>query len=271
MVKGTNPKRMVKKALQLIEAGVYITSHDNVLIKPNYVLSLPPHTGVTTDARIVEALIEFSKRCGATSITVGEGGAGDTKRAFDLVGMFDVAEQHGVALVDLNRDDSIEVMIPGSLALNKVRVSKIALNSSCLVNVPKLKVHHLCLASVGMKNLMGTILPKSIMHEHLNEKIVDLTSLLRPKLTVVDGLIASEGDEVSGRPVRMNLIIAGKDVVAVDTVSVAIMGINPSRVQYIKLAHSRGLGVGDLSKIKILGQPIEEVKKDFELPPSFSR
>ena len=123
-----------------------------------------------------------------------------------------------------------------------------------------------------MKNLMGTILPKNIMHENIDEKIVDLASIFKDKvkLNIVDGLVGAETDEIRGTPVKMNLLIAGSDMVAVDTVSAAIMGINPKKVKYLQLAAKCGLGVSDLSKIEILGESIGKVKKRFKLPPEFA-
>lgn len=86
-----------------------------------------------------------------------------------------------------------------------------------------------------MKNLMGLILPKpagQIMHSRINEKLVDLASLFRDKvkINVIDGLVGAEVDEIHGRPVEMNLVIAGRDMVAVDSVATAVMGIDPSKV-----------------------------------------
>ena len=122
-----------------------------------------------------------------------------------------------------------------------------------------------------MKNLMGLILPKSIMHDRINEKIVDLASLFKDKvkLNVVDGLVGAEEDEVHGSPVRMDLIIAGEDMVAVDSVATAVMGIDPGKVKYLRLAEERGLGISNLDDIEVVGEDIERVKRKFKLPSTF--
>ena len=118
-----------------------------------------------------------------------------------------------------------------------------------------------------MKNLMGLILPKSIMHNQINEKIVDLTSLFRSKvrINIIDGIIGAELNETSGSPVKTGVIIAGKDIVAVDTVATAVMGIEPKKVKYLKLAEKKGLGISNLKKIDILGEKIEKVKRKFKV------
>jgi len=106
--------------------------------------------------------------------------------------------------------------------------------------------------------------PKGSMHNHLSEKIVDLASIVKPSVAVIDGIIAGEGHETSGNPVEMNLVIAGTDPVAVDAVGAAVMGIPPESVKHLRLAEERQLGICDLKQIEIMGEPVEKVKKDFE-------
>lgn len=268
IVKGKRPSKMVEEAFRLIKAEKLIKQEDKVLIKPNYVSAKHPLTGITTDSRIVESLIEFVKNSGVKDIIVGEGGAGDTDRAFDVVGIRSVIKRQGVSLVNLNQDSRVQVTIPQALSLHEVGIAEIALKSTCIINASKLKVHHMALATICMKNLMGLILPKSIMHSQINEKIVDLASLFKDKvkINIVDGIVGVEIDEISGNPVEMNLVIAGHDMVAVDSVASAVMGIDPLKVKYLRLAEERGLGVSNLKEIEVLRRSIEEVAKKFQLP-----
>lgn len=272
IIKGTHPSEMTEKALGLITAEKLIESDDAVLIKPNYVRAAHPSTGITTDSRVVESIITVIRRLGVEDIVVGEGGAGDTESAFDVVGMRALTQKLNVKLVNLNRDSRIQVRIPQALALPQIGVSKTALKSTCIINVPTLKVHHKALVTLSLKNLMGLIIPKSIMHSQINEKIVDLASLFgeKVKINVIDGLIGSEVDEVHGNPIKMNILIAGRDMVAVDTVATAVMGIEPTKVKYLKLAEDRGLGVSNLDDINVLGENIKDVVRKFKLPPTFA-
>jgi len=271
IVKGEDPSEMLEKALGLIGAEELITREDVVLVKPNYVVAKHPSTGITTDSQVIDGIIRFVKNLGVKDIIVGEGGAGDTERAFDVVGIRDVIKRRGVRLVNLNRDNRINVRIPQALALHEVGIAETALKSTCIINVPKLKVHHMALVTLCMKNLMGLILPKSIMHSQINQKIVDLASLFKDKvkLNIVDGLVGAEEDEVHGSPVQMGLIITGTDMVAVDSVATAVMCIDPQKVKYLRLAEERGLGVSNLNHIEVLGEDIERVKRRFKLPSTF--
>jgi len=269
IVRRQGPRVMVRRSLELIGASELVAPEDRVLIKPNYICAKHPSTGVTTDSQVVEALIEFVKECGCRDITVGDGGSGDTDRVFDAVGIRQVAARHGTQLIDLNDDERVEVSVPNALALHKVSIAKTVLESTCIINVPKLKVHHMALVTLGIKNLMGAVLPKSIIHGQLNERLADLASLIRPRFNLIDGMIGSELDEVDGKPVQMDLLISGRDIVATDAVGSAVMGIDPRRVRYLSLAERKGVGTGDLSKIEILGEPIEKVKRRFRMPDAF--
>lgn len=267
IVKGENPSKMVQTALQLIKARDQINPEESVLIKPNYVRAKPPSTGITTDSQVVESIIQFLKTTGVKdeNIVVGEGGAGDTEKAFDTVGIREVTARHHVRLVNLNRDSRINIKVPQALALKEIGVAETALNSSCIINVPTLKVHSMAVVTLCMKNLMGLILPKSIMHSQVHEKIVDLTALFmkKVKINIVDGLVGSELHETNGTPVKSDLIIAGHNMVAVDTVATATMGIKPREVEYLNIAEKIGLGVSKLEGIEILGEKIDQVKKQF--------
>ena len=271
IAKAKNPYEALDRVLKLIEAEKIVKKEDRILIKPNYVVAKHPSTGVTTDSRIIDGIIEFLRKLGKNEIVVGEGGAGDTERAFDIVGIKNIVRKHNVKLINLNEDARIIMKVPNPLALHEVGVAKNAVKSTCIINVPKLKVHHMALVTLSMKNLMGLILPKSIMHDQINEKIVDLATLFKEKvkLNIIDGLVGSEEDEVHGSPVQMDLIIAGADMVAVDAVAAAVMGIDPRRVGYLRIAEKRGLGTADLNKIEVLGEKIEDVKKKFKLPATF--
>ncbi|MGQ9539301.1 MAG: DUF362 domain-containing protein [Candidatus Bathycorpusculaceae bacterium] len=235
-----------------------------VLIKPNHINARHPSTGITTDGRVVEGIVKFLKEHGKNNVFIGEGsGFADTFEAFKVAGLDKVAEKWNVKLVDFNKDCFVEVYPPNPLALKKVRVAKTALES-IIVSVPKLKLHRLATVTLGLKNMMGALASKGAMHNgHLNENIADLASILKPSLTVIDGIIAGEGHETSGNPVEMNLVVAGTDPVAVDAVGAAIMGVQPTEVKHLVLAEKKGLGTCRLEDIEVIGESIEKVKRKF--------
>jgi len=264
IVKGMNPQEMTFKALEMTAAQEAIPKEKPVLIKPNYINASHPSTGITTDSRVVEGVVNFLRQHRVKDVMIGEGsGFADTFKAFEIAGVKDLAEKLGVRLVDLNKDEFVEVRPAAPLALEKVKIAKTALEST-IISVPKLKPHRMARVTLSLKNMMGAVNPKGSMHNHLSEKIVDLASIVKPSVAVIDGIIAGEGHETSGSPVEMNLVIAGTDPVAVDAVGAAVMGIPPESVKHLRLAEERQLGICDLKQIEIMGEPIEKVKKDFE-------
>jgi uncharacterized protein (DUF362 family) len=266
IVKGANPVETTVNALKMVESDLdFIFSADKpILIKPNYIDSKHPSTGVTTDSRVIEGVVKFLKEGGMENIVIGEGsGWADTFEAFRVAGVDAVAERWNVKLVDLNRDEFVEAYPPNPLSLKKVKVAKTALQS-IIVSVPKLKIHRMATVTLGLKNMMGALASKGFMHNgRLSKNIADLASLLKPSLTVIDGIIAGEGHETSGNPVEMDLVIAGVDPVAVDAVGAAVMGVDPKDVKHLVLAEEKGLGTCDLNKITIIGEPLEKVRRTF--------
>jgi len=263
IVKGTNPTDMTVQALEMVEAYESVSEEKPVLIKPNYINASHPSTGITTDSRVIEGVAKFLKQHGLKEIVIGEGsGFADTLKAFRVAGVDALAKRLNVKLVDLNRDDLLEVNPPSPLAM-KVRIAKTALEST-IISVPKLKPHRMAGVTLSIKNMMGAVTPKGSMHFNLSRNIAELASIIKPRIAVIDGIIAGEVYETSGNPVEMNLIIAGRDPVAVDAVGAAVIGIPPEDVKHLSLAEKKGLGTCDLNQIEIIGEPIERVRKKFK-------
>lgn len=268
IVKGkADPVETTVQALEMIgsDADGVLSENKPILIKPNYINSSHPSTGITTDSRVIEGIVKFLRERKIENIIIGEGsGFADTFHAFKVAGVDAAAERYGVKLIDLNKDEFVEVYPPNPLSLGKVRVAKTALES-IIVSVPKLKLHRQAMVTLSLKNMMGALASKGTMHRglSLSKNIVDLASVLKPGLAVIDGIIAGEGHETSGNPIEMDLVIAGTDPVAVDAVGAAVMSIQPTDVKHLVLAEKKGLGTADLNKITILGENIEKVKRKF--------
>ncbi|MEM2904223.1 MAG: DUF362 domain-containing protein [Candidatus Bathyarchaeia archaeon] len=265
IVRGDNPEAITLKALELIEAQRLISASDKVLVKPNYITQSPPSTGITTDTRVVKAVVKFVKACGAEDVTVGDGGGGDTHETFKVVGLYEAAERHKVKLVDFNDDELVNVPLPSPAVLKEVKIAKTVLDSTCVINVPCLKAHELALVTLGLKNLVGIVIPRHATHRGLHENLVALAQLVKPRLTVISGIVGHEGHQTHGNPVKMDLVIAGSDSVATDAVGAAVMDVEPRRVKAIWLAEKMGLGTAGLDAIEVLGESVESVKRHFKL------
>jgi uncharacterized protein (DUF362 family) len=107
---------------------------------------------------------------------------------------------------------------------------------------------------------------KSIYHKNLCDCIVDLSIVFKPQLIVVDGIVGMEGrGPTDGIPIKMDTLIFGRDIVAVDHLIAKVIGINPRRVKYIVEAEKRGLGT---TKYRVVGTGLKEIEKRFKPPPT---
>jgi uncharacterized protein (DUF362 family) len=269
IVHTSDPVEGPKRALDMIGAGDILDRYERVLIKPNYVNSSHPSTGVTTDPRVVKGIVEYLLDHGWSTreFAVGEGGmvSYDTMETFRSTGLVDALEEYDVMLYDLNAQPHVEVSIPGGKSLKTVKVAKPFVDYDCILSVPKLKVHCWSLSTLSMKNMMGGILPKGIMHDDLHQKIVDLNKAFGPELTVIDGIIGCQGHELACDPINSDVIIAGEDFVATDAVGSFLMGLCPDDIPYLKMAKKAGLGENEMEKIEYMGEPISKLRKHYRM------
>lgn len=256
-----------------------ISKGDKVVLKPNiFSPQMPP---ITTDPRTVAALVKVALAAGAGEVIVAEGRsistakyrkANNTTRACsEFIGMTAAVEAAGGRMVFLEEEEFIEVEIPDGIILKKVSIPKIIMDADVLINVPAMKIHSLTYVTLGIKNFHGIISDEDKLFGHsyreLPAKLTDFFRVRKPDMTVISGIVGLERDHAEeGTPVDMGLIIAGKDVVAVDAVTSAVMGFEPFEVDTTRLAHEYGLGVGDLDAIEVKGESIESVRRPFARP-----
>jgi len=260
-------QQTVKFALDVIDAPHVLKPYQTFLLKPNYVHSRArPLEGNMTSIETVEGVIQYLLALGIApeDMIVGEGGfPGTTERPFDLVGLRPVVKKYGVRLLNLNRDSKVKVPILNPLSLKVVNVAKSALDVDAIISIPSLKTHSLAITTLCCKNLMGCILPKNFIHNYIHKKIADLTHVLKPKLGIIDGIIGSDGNELSGTAIKMDLIVASKDIVAADLIGSEIMGYGPDEVRYLKFLAAKGLGKIDPDKIDLIGEPVDTISQKF--------
>lgn len=264
-----DPVNGPKQALDEVHAADILDRFQRILIKPNYVNSSHPSTGVTTEPRVVRGIVEYLIEHGWSNreFAVGEGGMAsiDTMESFRKTGLADELSGLGVKLIDLNADPHVEVKIEGARSLKSVKVARSFVDYDCILSVPKLKVHCWSLSTLSMKNMMGGILPKGIMHDDLAQKIVDLNRAFGPELTVIDGILGCQRHELACDPINSDVIIAGEDFVATDAVGSFLMGLCPDDIPYLSLAKKAGLGENNMDRIEYVGEQISKLRKHYKM------
>lgn len=235
-------KRSIFEVLDLIGFKPR-NSVKSVVIKPNLCYYWDAGTGYTTDPRMVAGIIDFIRERIGENIEIkvveADASAMRTKHAFPILGYDELAKEKNVELLNLSQEVQLNKTVKVNRRELQFKVPMILLNSDLFINVPKLKIMQETRITCAMKNVFGCIgAPRKVVyHPVLNEAIVGINTILRPHLTLVDGLVGL------GRFARkLGLIMACVDSFSVDWVASQIMGHNPSRVRFLKLAMKENLG-----------------------------
>ena len=269
VVKGSRGHEPVFKALDLIDYKKALAGFNRVLIKVNFITTKTWDTGATTDPFVVEAIILKLKNL-PVEVQVVESDATVTNatKAFKVTGMAEMCERNNVEWVNLRHlNEKVDMQIEGGLTLKEITVPRLV-KESAVISAAKLKTHTATQVTLGMKNMFGLLPDKLKFKYHLrgiSKVVVDINTVLRPSITVIDGFVAMEGKgPTKGNPVQMDTIIAGEDVVATDATGCRVMGFDPHTINHIKRAYEKNLG--EIDQIEIVGDGIEAVMKPFKKP-----
>ncbi len=271
---GSDYPEVTRKAVENAGGlGGIVKENDTVVIKPNLVKPSSPEDGIVTDYRVVLEIVNTVKKCGAGRVVIAE--ATPYGNVFELAKYNEIS---GVELVDMNdfsKDDCYELIPQNSLTKEVLFIPKLYMDADVVISVAKLKTHFEYDAGVtlSIKNSMGVPPTKFYGVDYkeklhlvgLKEAIIDLNKIRKPDFSVIDGIIGGEGyGPLLVRPVKSNIVLAGIDPVAVDTVALNFMGFTLEEVPHVLLAAQEGLGTADLNKIKIVGADLDLIKMKFE-------
>jgi uncharacterized protein (DUF362 family)/Pyruvate/2-oxoacid:ferredoxin oxidoreductase delta subunit len=241
-----------------------------VLIKPNLLSAHTPDEAVTTHPEVVRAAINLVRQAGAKCVIGDSPGAffvtENIDEVYEKTGMKKLAKEEGVELIKFQK----------SRRIKGYPIAEEALEASFILSLPKLKTHVLTVMTGAIKNTFGLIpgLFKVECHKHKSKPkkfvrtIVDVCEIVKPGLSIMDGIIGMDKDgPSSGRPKQIGLIIAGSDPVSVDSVVSSIVRLPPSKDIVINEARRRHFGQADINKIEILGEKLNNITlNDFKLP-----
>lgn len=248
-----------------------------VLLKPNLV-EFEPDRPINTHPLLVHAALEAFRALGA-EVRIGEG-PGHRRNTLDMAeaaGYFQTIPHFEQIFTDLNLDEVAEVRLARPYSrLKSIYLARSVIGCDLLVSMPKMKTHHWVGATLSMKNLFGTVSggvygwPKNILHwSGIPGCIADLYHVLPRHFAIVDGIVGMEGNgPIQGSSKRAGVVVVGRDLAAVDANCCQIMGIDPHRIEYLRLA------VGDVEgmvrSIHQIGEPLRSVATQFALLPEWS-
>jgi uncharacterized protein (DUF362 family) len=283
-------KMGVSKALNeifsnLMKTGPILKSSKEVYIKVNGI-DFKKHA--YTSPEVLKEVIIYLKDKGA-KIFVMENStqANMTRIVFAINGFKEVCEKTGAEIVYLDEEETETFEFKGKHSaedkhtgynLKTFRlpetVIKIMKNRDSItyINLPKLKTHSMAGVTLGIKNQWGFPQHADRGKDHnynLHSKLVDVYEYIKPDVTIIDGI---EGTIHGHYPptawedrlvIPFNILIGGRDTLAVDVVGARVFGLTLDDVPHLKIANKRGLGEGDLSKIQVIGKNLDEYTEKY--------
>ena len=253
-----DPEVMVRKAVKAL-GGMkrFVKSGDEVIVKPNICVGYHSYEyAATTNPWVVAAVVKLALEAGAKRVRVLDFPFGGlAEQAYSVSGIQAEVKKAGGKMVVMNNLKYVNTAIPQGQDLKSCKIYDDVLKTDVLINVPIAKHHGLARLTLAMKNMMGVIYDRPMMHANLGQRLADLNSRVRSSLVIVDAVRMLMDHGPSGGNLsdvkKANTIIASPDIVAADSYAATLFGLQPDDLAYIKKGAKMGLGVKNLDQLKI--------------------
>lgn len=241
----------------------FVEPGERILLKPNLLVGKAPEKAVTTHPSVFHAVAKAFSYGGARLSYGDSPGFGRVSTVVKRAGLLEVAEALGLELADFS--NGRVVSFPEGHICRQFTLAEGALEADGMISLPKLKTHALTRMTGAIKNQFGCVpgMLKGEFHGRLDKMdrfaamLVDLTLLLKPRLYVMDGITAMEGNGPgNGTPRSLGLLLFSTDPVALDATACRIIDLEPELVPTI--VAGRSLGLGDDRQIHLLGDSMED-------------
>lgn len=245
-----------------------------VLLKPNLVEPRLDRPQMTTNPAMIVAAAEVFRGWGA-SVMVGEapGHVRDTEMALIESGVGEALTDGGLEFADLNYQDVAWRANRGRRSpLRGFWFPQSVVEADLVVSMPKLKTHHWVGITCSMKNFYGVLpgikygWPKNVLHHAgIPETVADVNATLPKTISIVDGIECMEGDgPILGTSKHMGIVLVGSSLASVDATAARIIGLDPMKVDYLRLAVRRMGPLRD-EQIEQRGEAWQELATPFEI------
>ena len=253
--------------------AAFINPGDRVLLKPNMLAAKEPDKAVTTHPSLVQVVAELVRDSGGTVLIGDSPGIGSYMRVADKSGIASAARASGSTLVEFS--EAIELQGRGTF--RSISIARAYYEADKIINLPKLKTHEMMTMTCAVKNLFGAVIGTEKAGWHLKagcsrelfaQLLLEIYLLKKPALNIVDAIFAMEGNGPgSGDPVKLGLLIAGVNPVAVDVIAGELTGI-PADLLPIEREAAKMKMVGALREdIELCGEAMATVPEmRFKLP-----
>lgn len=254
-------QRAVQRGIALV-GGVhkFAKKGEAILLKVNLLVGDAPEKGVNTHPSVLKAVAEIIKTTGA-QVAYGDSPAiGSARAASKKIGMDTAAAEAGIVQRDFQ--PGREVHFAEGVQNKKFTIARAVLESDGIISLPKLKTHGMQKITGCVKNQFGCVpgLLKGEFHVKVPDAngfaqmLVDLDRLVHPRLYIMDGIVAMEGNGPrGGTPRKMNVLLFSEDPIAVDATVCRLIDLDPLLVPTIAFGEAAGRGTSEQEKIELLG------------------
>jgi uncharacterized protein (DUF362 family) len=256
VVHGESPGKIVQAALKAL-GGIktFVSRGDIVVIKPNIGWDRTPDQAGNTNPEVVAAVVKLCFEAGARKVKVFDRPVNDPRRCYVQSGIAPAVSALG-AEADYVDDRKFKNMTINGQALKSWPLYSDIFEADKVINIPIAKHHGLAKLTMSMKNWMGVMGgSRRQIHQKLDESLVDLSTMIKPTLTILDAVRILTANGPQGGNLadvkKLDTIIAGVDQVAIDSYGATLFGMKGSDLGYVTLGHKIGLGQMDLGKLHI--------------------
>ncbi len=241
--------------------GRFIRKEERILIKPNLLARAPADKAITTHPAVFSALCRLLREEGYSHLSYGDSPGNPTttpEKAAEGSGIGAMAAQFGIPQADFSTGSIVP--FPQGKTAKSFYLCKGVQEADAYINLCKMKTHALERITGAIKNQYGCItgVNKAAGHadfpnsEIFAEMLTDLNRCIAPRLHIMDGIIAMEGNgPASGTPTPMKVLLLSDDPVALDTVFASLIHLSPSEVPTCVSGAKGGLGVMDEDRITV--------------------
>jgi uncharacterized protein (DUF362 family) len=255
----------LEKAIDL-SGGLKVQNEEKIVVKINLCDFRTPETGAITHPLFLDAVLKYLRgNYGEIEIYVVESDA-TVARPDLFVKWFDftpIIQKWKAHWCNLSHQETVEKEINGR-HFRKLRIPKL-FEESYFISLPKMKTCSVTKISCTLKNQFGClpVRRKILFHPRIDDVIVDVNLAMPPNFCIVDGIIGMGGNQgpAFGVPIHSNLIVAGQNPVAVDTVCAKIMCFNPYSISHLKKAAGSKVGSMEYS---VAGADVDSLKVNFK-------
>jgi uncharacterized protein (DUF362 family) len=234
--------------------GRFISKGDVVWVKPNIGWNRRPEQAATTNPDVVATLVSLCWQAGAKRVIVSDNSCNSAVASFARSGIQQAAQKAGAECFVMDEHRFRKTSLNGKV-MPAWELYGDVLGVNKFINVPIVKHHNLCKATLGMKNLMGVAGgERNRFHQDLNNTLVDLAGFVRPTLVVMDAVRVLTANGPTGGNLadvqRRDTVAAGTDQVAIDAFGATLLGLKPQDIGYIVEGNARKLGTIAFESLK---------------------